>query len=416
MQHGIMEAMANPLPRLRADLDFMPSPIPERPGLLIRDPHGYSDVTLIIPPPLVACLRFFDGQSTDLDLREQLVRMTQSLQVTELMEHLINTLQRAGFFEDEHYHRLRAERHRQFRESPVREASHAGAAYPEDPQALRALLDRYFREASVDEAVPDPLVGIAAPHVSLEGGWRCYAAAYRCLPEQYRDRTFVILGTSHYGTPNRFGLTRKPFRTPLGQAETAVELVEQLAAEASDSVEMEDYCHAIEHSVEFQVVLLQYRYGPGIQILPILVGSFTPTQEGQRLPEQTDTVRQFLGALRNLADGQGDRLVWVLGIDLAHIGRRYGDPFSARVMNGTMRHVAQCDQERLQQLLGGDLEAFWKSLGYDWRDELKWCGSSVLYTFARAVGPVSGRLLKYDQWNIDEQSVVSFAAIAFFRS
>ena len=36
-----------------------------------------------------------------------------------------------------------------------------------------------------------------------------YRAAYRLLGSGYRDRTFVILGTSHYGTANRFGLTRK---------------------------------------------------------------------------------------------------------------------------------------------------------------------------------------------------------------
>ena len=42
--------MAQPLPRLRMDLDFMPSPVEDRPGLLIRDSYGYSDAVMIIPP------------------------------------------------------------------------------------------------------------------------------------------------------------------------------------------------------------------------------------------------------------------------------------------------------------------------------------------------------------------------------
>jgi len=47
------------------------------------------------------------------------------------------------------------------------------------------------------------------------------------------------------------------------------------------------------------------------------------------------------------------------------------------------------------------------------QDDLKWCGSAPIYTFLKA-GPRSrGTLHRYQQWNIDEQSVVSFAAIGF---
>jgi MEMO1 family protein len=70
------ETMAQPLPRLRMNLDFMPSPVEDRPGLLIRDTYGYSEAVLIIPPELVQCLGCFDGEQTSLDLRQLLVRMT----------------------------------------------------------------------------------------------------------------------------------------------------------------------------------------------------------------------------------------------------------------------------------------------------------------------------------------------------
>jgi hypothetical protein len=35
--------------------------------------------------------------------------------------------------------------------------------------------------------------------------------------------------------------------------------------------------------------------------------------------------------------------------------------------------------------------------------------------FLRAAAPQGGELLRYEQWNIDEQSVVSFAGMAFRR-
>jgi len=85
--------MSETLPPLRPELDFMPSPVSDRPGLLIRDPFLFSDVTLIIPPPLVQALRCFDGQQSDLDLRQALVQATGEFDVSALQQHLIDTEQ-----------------------------------------------------------------------------------------------------------------------------------------------------------------------------------------------------------------------------------------------------------------------------------------------------------------------------------
>jgi hypothetical protein len=62
----------------------------------------------------------------------------------------------------------------------------------------------------------------------------------------------------------------------------------------------------------------------------------------------------------------------------------------------------------------GDTDGYWE-LVQERGDELKWCGSSPLYTFLRAVPQARGKLLRYEQWNIDRDSVVSFAGISFHR-
>jgi hypothetical protein len=401
--------MAEPLPRLRTDLDFLPSPVPDRPGLLIRDPRQYSDATLIVPPPLVECLHHFDGESTDLDLRAHLVRMTGSLEVGELQQHLLSTLRAAGFLEDDVYRNMRAECRRRFAEAPVLPASHAGSGYPDEAEPLSETLRGYLDGAAAPPAGEDA-IGIAAPHISPEGGWRMYGTAYRSIPPAYREKTFVILGTSHYGEPNRFGLTRKPFLTPLGQTRTRTELVDRLHARAGEGVEMEDYCHCTEHSIEFQVVFLQHLFGPGVRVLPILCGSFL-AGPGARLPEDDDGVRRFLGELGELAAAEGDGLFWVLGIDLAHMGRRYGDPFAASAWTGPLAEVTERDRQRLERVAAGDAEGFWMSVRG--RDDLKWCGAAPLYTFLRAIPGARGRVQGYEQWNIDAESVVSFAALRF---
>ena len=174
-----MDRMAAPLPALRRTLELMPSPVPESPGLLVRDPFRYADGILILPPPLVPCLLLFDGRHDEADLREALVRLAGGdVEVGALLDHLRDTLSGGGFLENEVFEAMREARHQSFADQPRRPSLHAGTAYPDDPGALRALLSRYLEEAPRAARPAGDLAAIAAPHVSLEGGWRSYGAAY----------------------------------------------------------------------------------------------------------------------------------------------------------------------------------------------------------------------------------------------
>src|ERR1700689_1455819 len=135
------------LARLPPTLDFMPSPVPDRPGLLIRDPFRFSDATLILPPALVACLEFFDGNHSELDLRAYLVKLTGDLDVSELVRHLVDTLANAGFLDDENFARIKDTAERPFAEAPVREPVHAGSGYPADAAELTKTFGEYLPEA-----------------------------------------------------------------------------------------------------------------------------------------------------------------------------------------------------------------------------------------------------------------------------
>ncbi len=402
--------MARTLPRLRTNLDFMPSPVPERPGLLIRDSFQYSEATLIIPPALVETLELFDGESTELDLRQHLVQLTGDLNVSDLENQLVDTLAGSGFLENEVYERMKEEKHREFAQAGRREPAHAGSAYPDHLESLQLTMRLYMDGEG--QAAQDPIIGIAAPHVSPEGGWHSYQAAYRMLRPAERERTFVVLGTSHYGTPDRFGLTRKPYVTPFGEVRVDRDRVNWLESKAPDAVLMEDYCHAIEHSIEFQVLFLQHVFGPDIRVLPILCGSYARSVYFGGKPEDDEGVRRFLDALGEMASRDANDLFWVLGIDMAHIGRRYGHRFEAIAEQGRMLEVRERDLARIDRAAAGDAEGFW-NLVQQGQDDLNWCGSAPLYTFLRAVPGARGQLTRYEQWNIDRQSVVTFAGIAF---
>jgi AmmeMemoRadiSam system protein B len=396
---------------LRLDLDFMPSPAEEHPGLLIRDARHFSDAILIVPPLLVEALACFDGKTADLDLRAMLVRLTGDLNAGDLARALVEALSTAGFLEDGNFARMERERRSQFAAEPLRQPAHAGGAYPAEPDALRQTLARYM-----DGAAPAPvdsrLMAIAAPHASPEGGVESYRAAYRMLRAEDRERTFVILSTSHYGPPERFGLTRKNFVTPLGESETDTTLVDWLAARAPGAIEMEDYCHSFEHTVELELIFLQHALGPRTRILPILCGSFAKSLIEGGKPERNDDVRRFIDALAELRERESSRLFWILGVDMAHMGARYQDPFQARAGQGAMNEVEARDRARIARINAGDADGFWDLVRQN-RDDLKWCGSSPFYTFLKTAPGARGELLSYEQWNIDEASVVSFAGMAF---
>ena len=383
---------------------------------MIRDPYRFSDATLIIPPALVGCLELFDGEHNGLDLRAYLVRITGDLGAGELEKHLRDALSGAGFLEDENFEQRKAEAEQAFAAAPLREPAHAGAGYPDQPQELTETLRGYM---AGDAGAPAPAVlpqdrvlGVAAPHVSPFGGIDAYRAAYSALSPADAERTFVILGTSHYGYPDRLGLTRKPFLTPFGEATTDTRLVDELARSAGIAAAMEDYCHAIEHSIEFQVVFLQHLFGPRIRILPVLCGSYARSLFNGGFPEDNDSVRRIFGALGELAAREGQRLLWVLGVDMAHMGRRYGDPLTAAAGQGEMEVVERRDRARIARMEFGDAQGFWELVREN-RDELKWCGSAPIYTFLKAVPEARASLLHYQQWNIDDESVVSFAGMRF---
>ncbi|MBC8133877.1 MAG: AmmeMemoRadiSam system protein B, partial [Deltaproteobacteria bacterium] len=194
--------MATVLARLRDDLDFLPSPLPERPGLLVRDPYRYSDAAIVLPPLLVRCLTYFDGAHTDADLRAMVARLTGRIDLSHSADELARGLSEGGFLDDEAFRAMRAERRRAFAASAVRKAAFAGGGYPDDQPTLSQTVSTWIDAAPAPapgvEAAPLPTAvsAIAAPHASPAGAISSYGAAYRTLGRDLTDRTFVILGTS----------------------------------------------------------------------------------------------------------------------------------------------------------------------------------------------------------------------------
>ncbi len=293
--------------------------------------------------------------------------------------------------------------------APVREASHAGTAYPDTAAGIeKRFAPRRCRD-SERKSLPRAL---AAPHVSPEGGFaRPLGLRLRCgwrRAHVHHPRDLALRKTRSL-RPHE-----KPFRTPLGVAEVDVELHDTLVSRAGDAVVEEDYCHAREHAVEFQVLFLQYLMKKPIRILPVLCGQFAESLKTGKPPENRDETKRFFEVLGEIAAGRAN-LVWVMGVDMAHIGQRYGHDEAVKADEGVMLEVRERDRERLDRICAGDAEGFFELVHPD-SDPLNWCGYPPFYTFLKSAAPalnLEGEVLKYEQWNIDEASVVSFAAMHF---
>lgn len=403
------------LPALRMDLDFQPSPSEEQPGLLIRDSFRFSDTTLIIPPFLLRFLPFFDGRHSRQQLIDEVQRVANQDDALRLEKHLRETLEDAGFLKGARFDAMRNQALRAFEQMSVRPSSHAGAAYPAEEPVLRSYLDtNLLARRNGHKQSPNPLLALAAPHISFEGGWESYASMVSALEGVDPDSLFVVMGTSHYGKPNRIGLTRKRFHTPFGFTVAESELVESLASSHPEVFTSEDYCHAIDHSVEFHVLLLQYALRPEIRVLPLLVGPYLESMASGGTPDDSTPLQEAFECLRKRVEEQNRNVVWLLSVDMAHMGKRYGDNFEAIAQTGRMVEVEKLDRARVGMLSEGDGYAFWQDVNA--RDaELKWCGSSTLFTFSRLYPEARAEMLSYQQWNIDPQSVVSFGTLAFHR-
>ena len=200
---------------------------------MIRDPFQYSDATLIIPPALVAVPGIFRWRAhRELDLR-----------ASSGSAHRRLAGRRIAAASDRFAELRRISRRRNLRAPAKQAAERAFAEAPvRAPVARRRRLSRRTVRACGHPARisgrgtallrAGRALAIAAPHVSPFGGVAAYRAAYSALSPADAERTFVILGTSHYGAPERFGLTRKPFVTPFGEAVTDFRMVNELAAAA----------------------------------------------------------------------------------------------------------------------------------------------------------------------------------------
>jgi MEMO1 family protein len=305
-------------------------------------------------------------------------------------------------------------------DDPVRPPRCIGC-YEGDPDKLRHQLSGLFTDergpgtpAGLRRATRQRLRAALIPHIDYARGGVTYAWGFKEVVEQTDASLFVIIGTSHY-SPNRFTLTRKNFQTPLGVVPTDQDYIDRLVANfGSGLFDDELPAHLPEHSIELEVVFLQYLYEPirPIRIVPLVVGSFGDCISHRCQPTGQPDIARMIEALRRVDVETSEPICYIISGDLAHIGPKFQDPLLLTAAR--LRHSKKQDLAILRHAEEVRPAAYYQVIA-DENDERSICGLSPTFTLLEAVRPKRGQLLHYDQY-VDPrgQESVSFASMTFF--
>jgi hypothetical protein len=326
-------------------------------------------------------------------------------------EKIVDSLDALYLLQTERFREARQEIVERFAAQPERPCILAGQSYPGSPEALGSFLTEMTAaspEAASGEA--NPLFGLVAPHIDLSVGKRSYGQAYGLLKET-APSLVLILGVGHHLGACPYSVSSKTYETPLGPLSADREAVEELRRQGGAAVAGDDFVHRSEHSIEFQALFLRHgltRVEP--RIIPVLCGSLPACLPEYSRQAFLDKAGHFLEGLRRALGAASGRALVVAGVDLSHIGPKFGHEQPAKALQS---EAEGHDRALLECLVNLDAEGLWRE-SRRVQDRYNVCGFSALATLVEILPRCTGRILDYEMHHQSEaRSAVGFAAVAF---
>jgi AmmeMemoRadiSam system protein B len=190
--------------------------------------------------------------------------------------------------------------------------------------------------------------------------------------------------------------------------------VDRIVEHFGDGLFEDPLAHIPEHSIELEVVWLQYLFGDArpIRIVPLLVGSFHDCIMMGGNPAHVPELSRMAEALRLAEAAASEAVCYIISGDLAHVGPKFGDAEPL-----TERFLDQCqagDEAIVHANERADASEYFRVIAAE-RDERRICGFPPTWTTLQAAQPTSGRLLHYGRY-VEPSGFesVSFASMAYF--
>ena len=404
------------LPPLR-QVEPVPVTIKGENMICLTDPQGYVEDQMVLSPPAFFIATCLDGTRDIEEIQHEFSQAFGGFEPPkEEILNVVNSLDEAGFLLTQHFMTIKGKVENAFRARHTRRAKLAGQAYPASPTKLRKHLDTFFVDDQgsgclqrITPSTGRPLRGLVAPHIDFDRGGNVYGAAYQKLYASGKPDMVLLFGVAHCGAESPFVMTRKHFETPLGMLQTDQETITQLEKACAWDPYTTEMAHRMEHSLEFQALMLAYLYGSDVPIVPILCafpGEHPDTVNGER-----DAINNFLKACGKIANDSRRNVTVIAGADLAHVGRRFGDDMD--VSEDLIAAIKKRDMDDLQHVSAGNAEKFYDAVMAD-GNERHVCGLGAIYATVKTLEgtATTGELLAYDYAPDPVGGFVSFAAIS----
>ncbi len=418
MEKLLVSDMDMKLPPIRSDVEMIPVTHEEKELIYFHDPQGYLPGPIALDRQIASLLPMFNGNFSVRDICSDLRQYGSEVDEVELMA-FVRQLDEALLLLSPWFRECKNQIEEKFELNEVRPAVCAGQSYPQTEDEIRVMLDAAFSQNGNDgvdlNGKEGRIKALYAPHIDLRVGLSSYVPAFRPLAD-LRPKRVVLLATSHYsgsyyplydGKP--FIATRKSFETPLGITQTDRKFLDILEANSEESgCTFADRAHRNEHSIELHLIFLQYLWSHTFTVVPILVG---PLEE-LFYKEDGDTGKKVDAMASLLSDhfGGDPDTIFVISGDLAHVGKKFGDPEPASSMFDEIRSF---DREFLDFAVSGKTRGMLQLMKRD-LDPYRICGFPPLYTAMRALFDVRGRVTSYDLWDeSDRESAVTFGSVLF---
>ena len=453
------------LPRVRR-VDVIPIDRKGVRSFYVRDPLEFAPQPLVLGGAGLFILSLLDGRHS---LDQVLAALRREFPGTRIranqVRELLATLSERCFLDDEVSAAHIGQVCDEFARTRVRQPWHAGTGYPNDRRELAAMLDRFFAAAAGATAGRAPanatladrdgapgqppitgnsraqpgtslppeqshgeLTAIMCPHIDLRAGGEIYPSAFTALAAAAQTprpiELYVILGVAHNGGTRpgaSFAVASdKDYATPFGEAPTDRGLIGEWSRHAGRDVTDQQWVHRTEHSVEFPLLFLQYIRTqadlPPYAVVPVLLGGVDHYLQDGRDPLQAAEVKRELAALRAAVAASGKRACYLLSVDLAHIGPKFGDP--ERIDDAGAAACEQKDRHLLGFAERFDAPGLTRTLHDDRNCRNVDAVSGLFSLYPLLAGSACrGALLGYGQnRQPDTGSLVSYASMAFYRT
>ena len=273
----------------------------------------------------------------------------------------------------------------------IRKPVVAGQFYPNEKNGLEGMIQDCLHHKygpNYQEDLEDGMFGIICPHAGYvySGPTACHS--YKAISSK-NPELVIILGPNHFGVGRDVAtMSNSHWETPLGLVEVDSEAARE-ASEISKYVEIDEYSHSRDHSLEVQIPMLQSMLSNEFKILPIIL-----------LDQGLGVARDVGNTIAEIAKSR--KTMIVASSDFTHYEE---NTFAYKQDMALIEPILEMNVERFYEVL---IERRVTACGYG--------AMAAAIIACKKLGATKGKLLSYatsGDISGDKSSVVGYGAIKF---